>query len=544
MVVISRGIDTIVLTWEAPVAPDAREELAHLRDLSRERRETKDATPTVWHALGMTFEVGTAKGPFRYLLTSRDAMTVAVMGANLAGTPTVKAELRAQFLWTLGYRAAVERARQLVGCLVTGKDGPPDRDLDLGVERVFRVDLAVDFQGWGFDGLDGEYDRWRCVAHNKHATHGPRGTAKFTGYSFGLGGDTGFRVYDKTQEIGEQESEAHRKRVRLEGHKAWMAKRPARDVKRMPGKKAWFPTVWEAQARALGVPYDRAATVWRAEAQLRGEALKQLGVRRDFLEVFATKADGVWRSVVGAPTWRPERGERGKAWLSFREPSPPLDWHPPRRLPDRTRAPIDRRWRELQRVVFVSEAAPAVRERAREISEERLVVGMRGYAVSYAAHKGLPLGLGVTSGAVITRTLDDLRAALLSRDATEDRSFMARTVDKRALMDSSGGSVCAVCEARATRRARRVGPFHAPADGIGSIQLWAVCDDGDCRAQVEADEERQRDDLAGPIRFKVRARRADLIEDYRRKKAEEDESAARAERWFIRECEKQNSHGS
>lgn len=484
MVVVASGVDTLHLTYETQLSGLVLEELAELRDCARRRREEKDPTPVVWRRAGLTFVVGTgARAPYRFLLTGDETMTVLV-GSNHGSGPNVMVELRSAFLWAHGWVLAVERVRGLVWALMAGTLDAPDHASVPGIERVFRIDLCVDFQGWHFDGGDYEERRFRCRA--KEDGHGKR-RVDFTGYSWGLGGNVGFRVYDKTAEIGGQESDALRRRKRAEARAAHAEGRKPRAIRPTRAKKAWFPLeVWPRCPE-----YVQGDPVWRAEAQLRKDVLKELGVRRDFVEVCANNLDGLWRNMVGSPDWKPEQagqrggrkrveGTKGKrkntqgAWISYRENFLSAEQN-------LSRIPVDPRWRKLQRTTFVAEQLPAVRTRAQEASYERALVGAQGYLSTLAAMKRVPVGIGHDAAFTRKEACRILEESLAQLDATQARTFNTRVLEKREARDG-GSYACAVCNRHATKPPRQ----------LRGCTIWAVCSGVVCRRAVAEDVRAQR----------------------------------------------------
>ena len=104
------------------------------------------------------------------------------------------------------------------------------------VLALSRVDVAADFQGW--EPTPADMASVVCAASYR-ATHGTERQAQT--FQFGKGAVV-LRLYNKTAEI--------------------VAK-----------QKGWVREVWELTGR-----YDPALPVWRAEVQLRGQALRELAV--------------------------------------------------------------------------------------------------------------------------------------------------------------------------------------------------------------------------------------------------------------------------
>lgn len=177
-----------------------------------------------------------ARNGVPYLLKS-EAIVMQVNPFAAGSFPTISAELHSPFLWQHGARGALERGRALMACLSGFGQVEP---------KVTRTDLAVDFQGWGRPVLDAatgeelwapgfelsDLARFQCRARRRDTHHD--GT-RFTGFSFGAGGDVLARLYNKSEEIRSKSPD-----------------------------KMWFHEIW---GRSPG--YRAGEDVWRLEFQLR-----------------------------------------------------------------------------------------------------------------------------------------------------------------------------------------------------------------------------------------------------------------------------------
>ena len=121
-----------------------------------------------------------------------------------------------------------------------------------GTNLVSRVDLAVDFVS---DVVMDSWDRiaWvtRASKIQAHSTD-----QHFTGWSIGMGGVIGARLYDKTREI-------------IHSGKDW-------------AMLLWLPAGWQS-----------GEAVWRLEFELKREVLKELGLSS--LETVLANLGGLWR---------------------------------------------------------------------------------------------------------------------------------------------------------------------------------------------------------------------------------------------------------
>ena len=291
------------------------------------------------------FEVsaGGTKSGFNYLLSNQDLTLKAVLIPS-AASPAVYIELRAALVWAVGWRCAVEYARDLVAAMFG---------------RIFkfelsRVDLTADFGGWDFRPGDvarfvGRPRRYRVHYGENKLIVKPkrRGSVesvedveippgivytrpKFTGCTIGPGADLQCRIYDKTEEI------------RTQSNKRWM-----------------FP-IWSAAG------WDGSSVVWRVEFQIRREILLQLGVGS--WETFAERIQDAWRYLV--EKWLRLAIPRSAGYRKF-------EW------------PTDPAWIVVQRSQFGAGWGLLTRKQRDEATPEILRKMIIGCATTLAAKQGV-----------------------------------------------------------------------------------------------------------------------------------------------------------
>lgn len=427
--VLVAGVDTLVLTYVAPVPTERIESLLRLKSEARSKRDTASTEPTVVTLADREWLVRPQSAPpYRFLLHRPDEMDIALAGRTTlsAGTPTLKIELRSEFLWGIGYRAAAACAQRVAQELL----GSPAECL----ERVARVDLCADFQGWKPTGEDDEQRRFVRRVRKAIDRHGA--DEYFTGYSIGLGLLLSVRLYDKSAEIG-------------------------------TSGKRWFYDLWRQ-----GGMLEPRAPVWRLELQARGEWLEEVGLRADWTGNVEPNLDQIWRYAFGHPEWNPSRdkdplpdelrelrakrrelrelgGELSQveetmltllslerkddlrnegAWLSLRDPSDDEN---------RSRHPISPAWRALQQVVFVDPGAPAgMRLTQREAQIDNLRTQIAGLLASLGALAGVQPREGGTKEERLQISLWDawieFQRRQLVADRVAERDFTARLGEKGA----------------------------------------------------------------------------------------------------------------
>jgi hypothetical protein len=162
------------------------------------------------------------KRGYSYLLDSDDFSIK--IGDGKVG-PTVYAELRSHFLYTLGYKEACQVVIDLIKEFMSTSNF-----------IVSRLDLCADVVGWKPDGFLDE----RVISRAKSKVLYFEG-GKFTGFEYGNGKSISCRIYNKTKQIKK---------------------------KNIP----WIEGVWQQNG------WDGYRVVWRIEYQLRREILKQFKV--------------------------------------------------------------------------------------------------------------------------------------------------------------------------------------------------------------------------------------------------------------------------
>src|SRR5262249_8585809 len=149
----------------------------------------------------------------------------------------VEVEVRAIFLETYGPYVALAMARAIAREIITVVE-----------ERVRRIDLCADFVSFDLDEID--VDAWHQRGHARPVRH--TALSEHYGYSVRTGfdvgkGDTRLRVYNKTEEL-RVKGDAEKLQIEHDG--------------------------WKAKGSWNGID-----EVTRTEFQLRGDTIKELGLR-------------------------------------------------------------------------------------------------------------------------------------------------------------------------------------------------------------------------------------------------------------------------
>lgn len=257
---------------------------------------------------GITFALyPNPAGGKQFRLVNADATVL--VGSDRHGF-TIKVELRSMYLATHFLAEAIELARRIARWIAPYED-----------EVVRRVDLCADATGVCFDRLDTTSFVGRARRSLQYQTIRTYAIKRaddlvFTGFVVGRNKDVHVRLYDKTEELRTQHTPDSEK-VRTE----------------------------LAAARVAG--WNEKLPIWRLEGQLRGKALKELGLSSP--NSIAERLDGTWRYLFGNPDASDD--DERKAWLR-------LVVRDERSRPER--CPVDPRWQVYQRADFCSASKTAV----------------------------------------------------------------------------------------------------------------------------------------------------------------------------------------
>jgi len=290
--VVAQGVDTLAVSVWLGLRDDVRERLEALRENAEARDVVVAAGDLRW-----TLAPHGRRGGFRWLLDG-PACSLALRARDTDGQAGAFIEFRSAYLWRYGPARAVDQLARVLRSWA-----PPESPLPR--VTVSRIDLAVDVQGWEptgreFTGDVGTVPAWvsRAIGRSQHAE--PLQAARhlgadalhwrgrrFSGYTFGAGGELLARIYDKKLEAGKS------------------------------GKR-WLGAVWQ-----LGGG-DPRAPVWRVEFQLRGEAVRQMvyavtDARAQFVEARAADWPQVRRCLDGLWAYLTTRDGR-HGWLDLRDP--------------------------------------------------------------------------------------------------------------------------------------------------------------------------------------------------------------------------------
>jgi len=283
-----QGIDFLELSFSGDPAEDRLADLERLKGLAQaaDGNTQADARMVLDGAVFLVKDRGA--GLFKFAIHD-DRFLIKIRGQRSKRLPLAFVQTRSEFLALVGAVEAANAALRVVQTLGTVEGEP----------TVSRIDLAADF------GSTVQMDSWPRSAWVTRAEHRHAHSVgdRFSGWSIGLTGPVGFRLYDKLLEIVARSKKAH--------------------VFQFWERNGWFP----------GDP------VWRAEFQLRRPLLAQfdLTTLRQVLDALP----GLWAYLTGE-------------WLRLTEPTANDE--------NRARWPLHPLWACLQQVRWEGDLARLERQ--------------------------------------------------------------------------------------------------------------------------------------------------------------------------------------
>lgn len=240
-----RGIDSLYISYQGQLKGGKRDELSKLRELARnyDARESAKAQLQVGTHLFEVLDKGSGFYPFGL---ADHAFRIRLASEKARQIPAASVQVASEFLASVGAVEAEKQLREVVEQLV---------DLE-GGEKVGRADLFADFAtAYPMEAV--HRDEWVTRAEEIHTYSVKR---KLSGWTLGLGGPIGARLYNKTLEI-----ETH-------------------------SQKFFFHAMWE---KAGWLPLDE---VWRLEFELKRHALAGFGITS--LSDLQRASGSLWRYLT------------------------------------------------------------------------------------------------------------------------------------------------------------------------------------------------------------------------------------------------------
>jgi hypothetical protein len=235
------GIDSLYLSYPGQLASEWDQRLTGLKLAAQAEEETDKAKAQVKIGEHL-FEVkGKGGQRFSFVLVD-NCFHIQLSGYNATALPLAYVQLSSELLTTLSVQEAVNNLSTMIRSFGLVKGEP----------QISRVDLFVDFispvqmNSW-------DQSAWVTRAHHI-ANYSIR--RQFSGWSIGMGGVMGARLYNKTLELEKS-------------------------------KKDYLKPLWTMAG------WDEQSPVWRLEFQYKREALKELGVLE--IEHLLQHYGGLWK---------------------------------------------------------------------------------------------------------------------------------------------------------------------------------------------------------------------------------------------------------
>lgn len=319
------GVDSLYVSYPGVLSEEWDSKLADLKALAQSENEFEQATAQV--VIGEhLFEVrDKGRGRFSYVLVD-NCYHLQASNKRSKVLPLAYVQISSEYLANVGVEQAEHSLRYIVNTLGLVNEPANISRVDLFVD--FIADLKMD----SFDPLQHWVTRTQSIdLHYRHQ--------QFSGWSFGMGGDIGARLYNKCLEIEKK------------------------------SRKVYLYELWQA------VGWDGSATVWRMEFEAKREVLKELGIFK--LDNLLQLQSALWIYLT-------------QDWLRLAVPMPSDT--------NQTRWPTHPLWDQITRVFDEQGEQPKLQRFTpmRLPADERLFVHGMGGLTSFMAARGIEdMGEGI-----------------------------------------------------------------------------------------------------------------------------------------------------
>lgn len=319
------GVDSLYVSYPGVLSEEWDRKLADLKALAQSENEFEQATAQI--VIGEhLFEVrDKGRGRFSYVLVD-NCYHLQASNKNSKTLPLAYVQISSEYLSSVGVEQAEQSLRYVVNTL--GLVNEP--------ANISRVDLFVDFMAElrmdSFDPLQDWVTRTQSI--DLHYRHN-----QFSGWSFGMGGSIGARLYNKQLEIEKK------------------------------SRKFYLYELWQAAG------WDTSAQVWRMEFEAKRDALKELGIYK--LDNLLQLQSALWIYLT-------------QDWLRLAVPMPGDT--------NQTRWPTHPLWDQITRVFDPQGEQPRLQRFTpmRLPADERLFVHGMGGLTSFMAARGIEdMGEGI-----------------------------------------------------------------------------------------------------------------------------------------------------
>lgn len=319
------GVDSLYVSYPGVLSEEWDRKLADLKALAQSENEFEQATAQV--VIGEhLFEVrDKGRGRFAYVLMD-NCYHLQASNKNSRVLPLAYVQISSEYLANVGVEQAEHSLRYIVNTLGLVNEPANISRVDLFVD--FIADLKMD----SFDPLQHWVTRTQSIdLHYRHQ--------QFSGWSFGMGGDIGARLYNKCLEVEKK------------------------------SRKVYLYELWQAAG------WDGSATVWRMEFEAKRDALKALGICK--LDHLLQLQSALWIYLT-------------QDWLRLAVPTPSDT--------NQTRWPTHPLWEQIANVFKLECDQPKLQRFSpmRLPADERLFVHGLGGLTSFMAARGIEdMGEGI-----------------------------------------------------------------------------------------------------------------------------------------------------
>ncbi len=310
------GVDSLYLSYPGTLSQDWAQKLEALKAAARADEEQDQALAQVQIGEHVFEVLGKGRGRFAYVLVD-NCFQISISATEAQSLPLAYVQVSSELLTSIGPQEAAAKLQYIINTLGTTPADP----------RLSRCDLFVDFLT-EYDPASWHVAAWITRAHRIDSHHIQ---GNFSGWSIGLGGPMGARLYDKTKELDKS-------------------------------RKDYLKPLW------LSAGWDGDKSVWRLEYQYNRDVLKELGILT--LDDLSEKADSMWKYAM-------------ESWLRLTIPSSTDD--------NQTRWPTHPLWHSLSQLDWGNPDQPSLKRfrKSRIPSDESLFINGLGAFTSFMAREGI-----------------------------------------------------------------------------------------------------------------------------------------------------------
>ena len=184
--VLRFGVDSLYLSYRGELTSEWAQRLEGLKNSAKSQDERDQAQAQVKIGEHLLEVKAKGRGMFTYVLVD-NCYQIALASNNSQSLPLAYVQVSSELLTAIGTTQAEQKLTYIINTLGCNVEGPSISRVDLFADFLLDTDIA----SW-------PPSSWITRAHRLDMHHVRR---QFSGWSIGMGGSMGARLYDKTLEL-------------------------------------------------------------------------------------------------------------------------------------------------------------------------------------------------------------------------------------------------------------------------------------------------------------------------------------------------------